>query len=159
MKHRVRKIGGGITVVHIMTVAIWFSLTVIAYIGFRPIEVYKFDIPYEVMNENKVVAVGEPVLVKQKYCKLQPYPSRIDIAIVDGYTEALRTIESNVPVGCYDKVSATAIVPLGALEGDYKISYTFTVRINPFRTETYRTESETFKVIKPVDEAVSTTRE
>lgn len=121
-------------------------VVVIAFLALVPVKVYEIEAPYKTLkNEYRA---GEAIEVRQVYCKLEEYPATVDISIVDGYIEALRTINSNSPIGCYDRVATSAVVPEYLAEGDYKLRYIFTVHVNPFRTETYTVETEMFKVVK-----------
>lgn len=132
---------------------VFISLLVVAllYITwkvYKPLDVY-YDVeqPYKVLNENKTVNVGEPVLIQQTYCKTGNYPTTIIIILEDGFYETLRIIESAVPEGCYDNASRSAIIPPYTTTGEYRIRYRIIVHVNPFRDETYEFVSERFNVV------------
>lgn len=118
---------------------------VVLYWLLWPYEIYEIDQPYEVITP--VVAPGDIVEVRQTYCKLLPVPATINIALVDGYVEPIRVIESNTPIGCYDRISRTVVIPKLTVPGEYKIRYTFHVHPNPIRTVTVTAESDTFTVV------------
>jgi hypothetical protein len=117
-------------------------------LAYKPVTVY-FNVnqPYKILNENKAVKAGEPVLVLQEYCKYGNYPSRLIIILEDGYYETIRIIESAVGEGCYANPSKSATIPPNTAEGVYRIRYRIIVDVNPFRSETYEFVTERFTVI------------
>lgn len=142
----------GLRISFVFIVATILILSYLVWLLYKPIEVY-YDIeqPYKVTNEYKQVQVGEPVFIKQVYCKEGNYRTTIIIILEDGFYETLRQIESVVPEGCYDNISRSAVIPSYTLPGEYRIRYRMIVHVNPFRDEVYEFVSEYFQVVNGVD--------
>jgi hypothetical protein len=137
------------TIWKIMTIA-GFGLVLgtnilLAYWLLRPYEVYTFDQPYQVMNE--VVKPGDKLQIRQTFCKLIKAPATLEIYLVDGFYETLRTIQSNTEIGCYENISQSVVIPPYTQEGEYKIVYNIRVRVNPVRQIDYTVETESFRVV------------
>jgi hypothetical protein len=115
---------------------------------FRPLEVYyNVQQPYEVRDGDKPFVGGDPVYVRQVYCKHGNYPTTITIMLEDGFHEVLRTLKSSIKEGCYDSWSRSAQLPALIPSGTYRIRYHIEVEVSPFRTETYELVSEYFEVL------------
>lgn len=138
----------GVRIAFIFIVAVIVGLIYVLWLVYRPLEIY-YDVtqPYEILNENKTVKAGQPVLVRQTYCKTGSYPTSIIIILEDGFYETLRIIESAVEEGCYDNPSRSAVIPLYTTSGEYRIRYRIIVHVNPFRDVVYEFVSEEFNVV------------
>lgn len=139
---------GGLTladkVAHLGMLIITGVTALLLYWLLAPYDVYELKTPYEVITP--VVSAGDTVEIRQVYCKKLRLPATVHISLVDGYVEPLRTIISNVDPACYDRISKTVIIPQNTVPGEYKIRYTFLVRVNPIREVVYTAESEAFTV-------------
>jgi hypothetical protein len=119
---------------------------------FQPVTLPTVDQPIPILNDDKTIAVGEPIVMELSVNKPQPVNVRgADRFIVceSGNLITLTPTAVDLPTGDFVVTSSSVILPAKIIDGDtctflYRISY----YINPIRSETSDYESEPFTTIQ-----------
>lgn len=107
--------------------------------------------PIPILNENKQIAIGEPIEMKLHIHKNNEYASSSSSTILcsDGNLFNLPSKSVNLPKGEYTLVSLSYIMPATATVGTTcTFKFTNNYKINPIRTQTRVWESERFTVVQ-----------
>jgi hypothetical protein len=116
-----------------------------------PYKTADIKVPIEILNENKQVRVGEPIVMKlqvKKYTNLTPKGS-VYLKCNDGQVIELPSAVTNRPPGEYETVVDKYRVPERATVG-VKCTFNFrnAYQVNPIREIVKDWYSEEFEVIK-----------
>ena len=127
------------------------------YIGwlFWPVTLPTVDQPIPILNDNRTVTVGEPIVMQLKINKPQPVNVRSADRIIrcdSGNLIPLTSTAVDLPVGDFVVESSSVILPSSIIDGDrctflYRIGY----YVNPVRTEVAEYESEPFITLRRED--------
>ena len=124
----------------------------IGYLMFAPIKYFESPQPYKVLNENKIVKIGDDLIYEAEYCKYRDYiPTRVNRSLVDGFTYDLPVSTSNnFTKGCHTvAVTVPMIVPASfPVNHKYRLHIAIDYKLNPFRTESRTFDTEDFILIK-----------
>lgn len=131
---------------------IFFALGTLFYVGyllFWPYKIAEYPKgPLKILNENKVVKVGEKIQYELSYCKYtykQPDTTR---ALQGSIVYTLPEIFSNYKLGCNKVVINSDTVPDAVPPGQYTLHIKEEYRVNVLRTVTYEVYTEVFNVVK-----------
>lgn len=106
--------------------------------------------PIPIMNENKVVAVGEPIKMKLQINKpreMAPTSINRTISCNDGNLVTMTALAQDMPTGNYTIPSENFILPPKVAKGaTCKFIFQNTYKLNPLRSETVIWSSEDFRV-------------
>lgn len=123
-----------------------------AFLMFYPVKYFESVTPYEVMNKNKTVRIGEDLIYRVKYCKYRDYiPARVVRTLVDGYVYDLPVnTATTFPKGCHTiDVSIPIVVPYSLpIDHKYRMEIVVDYKINLLRSETRVFRTEEFTIIK-----------
>ena len=122
-----------------------------------PVSLPTVDQPIPILNENRTIAVGEPIVMELRVNKPQPVNVRAAdrfIRCESGNLVTLTATAIDLPVGDFVVEASSVILPAKIIDGDvctflYRISY----YVNPVRTEVVEYESEPFLTIENYGEA------
>lgn len=106
--------------------------------------------PIPIMNENKIVAVGEPIKMKLQINKpreMAPTSINRTISCNDGNLVTMTALAQDMPTGSYTTHSENFILPPKVAKGSTcKFNFQNTYKLNPLRSETVIWSSEDFRV-------------
>lgn len=117
-----------------------------------PVKLPTVDQPIPILNANRTIAVGEPIVMQLRVNKPDPVNVRSADRVIRCDSGNLITLTStavDLPVGEFVVESSSVILPDKIINGDrctflYRIGY----YINPVRTEVVEYESESFVTIE-----------
>jgi hypothetical protein len=136
-------IGGWLLV---LSVWVWWML--------QPVSLPTVDEPIPVLNANNEVAIGETLLMSLEVSKpqeLAPTNAQRFIECQSGNLVTLTAAEVNLPVGEYEIISDTIVLPAKVSAGDTcRAVYIIGYQINPVRYEETQFVSEWFAVLPAV---------
>jgi hypothetical protein len=143
------KMSRALTIVAVTSFAGWLSVFVV-YLAwsFWPVNLPTVEQPIPILNQNRTVAVGEPIVMQLRVNKPQPVNVRSANRVIrcdSGNLITLTPTAVDLPTGEFVVESSSVILPGNIIHGDrctflYRIGY----YINPVRTETAEYESEPF---------------
>lgn len=136
----------------------WFAiignLVLIGMVAWWLIHPYQLPVvkePIPILNENKVIAVGEPIkmkLIVEKTREMKPTTVTRNITCNDGNLVTMSGSKSvDLPKGNYTMISDSIILPPKVAKGaTCQFNFINTYKLNPLRSETTTYSSELFKV-------------
>lgn len=135
-------------------VAIIGNLALIGLVAFWLIHPYPLPTitqPIPILNENKEIAIGDPIKMKlevNKQREMKPTTITRNITCNDGNLVTLANISvQDLPKGSYTLISDKFILPPKVAKGSTcKFNFINTYKLNPLRSETTKYSSEQFKV-------------
>ena len=140
---------------HFITLLTFISASIIVLTClvwvFYPYQVSEVKVPIEILNENKQVRVGEPIVMRlqvKKYTNLTPKGS-VYLKCNDGQVLELPSAVTNRPPGEYETVVDKYKVPERATVG-VKCTFNFrnAYQVNPIREIVKDWYSQEFEVIR-----------
>lgn len=106
--------------------------------------------PMPIENENKTIAIGEPIKMKMEISKprdMTPSVSQRNLTCNDGNLVTLAGGTTQIPTGSYTIHSSNYTLPPKVAKGSIcKFNFVNTYKLNPLRSETITYSSEDFKV-------------
>jgi hypothetical protein len=112
---------------------------------YKPVE-FK-NLPHKI--DTKQIKAGEYLTMNVDYCKYSTVVPVINTAFIDGiiyYVPQEGTINTVKP-GCGEN-KVFIYIPKALPPGNYSVHRTWKYKVNPLRTITIYTQSETFEVVK-----------
>lgn len=128
-----------------------FLIGLVAYWLLKDYPITYVEQPIKILNENKQIARGEPIIMELHIVKSNNYgfSSSSTILCDDGRLFTLASRGVNLPNGEYTIVSRSYAVPITASVGTTcKFKFTNNYKVNPIRSKPIVWESEDFKIIK-----------
>jgi len=116
-----------------------------SFFPFRTVEYTQM--PFPVLNENKVVRAGEELRYQVGYCRYTDLPTRSARSLQNDFIYTLPSVEVKSPVGCNTSITIV-LIPKETFPGKYKLVSTLTWEINAFRTIIKQVETEEFTIIE-----------
>lgn len=115
----------------------------------KPVHIYEnIDQPFKVLNENKVVYKGEPLIFEIHYIKNNEYPtdSTKTIECDDGNLVTIVGDSKVLPKGENTLISKNTIIPQKTSNGMCRLVFINVYKVGPLREEVLRLETEYFEV-------------
>lgn len=140
---------------HIIAIATFVTTSIIILTAMfwliYPYKTADLQVPIEILNPNKQVKIGEPIIMKiiiKKYIDTTP-KGDVYLKCDDGSIIDLQALTSNRPAGNYTVVVDKYKVPERAVAGT-KCTFNFrnSYQVNPIREVVKDWYSEEFEVIK-----------
>jgi hypothetical protein len=128
-----------------------FGLVLVAFWQLYPYQVSEVHTPIKILNDGKVVTVGEPVIQELKIHKPNDIPpqdvSRTILCDSGNLVLLTQVTARNLPVGTYTVINDKYILPPKVLDGDtcvfvWRQGY----RVNPIKVIKQEWKSEKFNV-------------
>ena len=117
-----------------------------------PVNLPTVDQPIPILNQNRTVAVGEPIIMELQVNKPDPVNVRAADRLIicdSGNLITLTPDAVDLPTGDFVVESSSVILPDKIIDGDRcTFLYRITYYINPVRSETAEYESETFITVQ-----------
>ncbi len=127
-----------------------FLIGIVAWWLIHPYTLPDVKEPIPIENENKVVAIGEPIKMKLQVNKpreMAPTTISRNITCNDGNLVTMTAVTQDLPTGVYIKHSENFVLPPKVAKGSTcKFNFQNTYKLNPLRSETVIWSSEDFKV-------------
>lgn len=126
-----------------------FLIGLVAFWLLYPYKISDVKEPIEVLNENKIITIGEPIKLKIEVNKPNDYVpvSQRFITCRDGNLVTLASSSLNLPKGQYTIFSDNIILPLKVAKGSIcKLNVVNSYKANPLKTVSASWVSEEFKV-------------
>lgn len=134
----------GIAIAFILIIITGFWLT-------YPYNVISVKQPIEIMNEGRIIDVGEEIITKTTYTKNMPLEATMYPVLLckSGNLVTFTPVTRNAPVGTATIESAGLILPPKVLPGDQcQLAVTQVYQVNPIRKVSYVFYSDYFTVGK-----------
>jgi hypothetical protein len=126
-------------------------LVLAAYWSLYPYQVSDVEVPIEIVNTNKTIALGDKIVMRLRVSKPNDYKPNGTVYITcdDGSLVTLSTLVNNLPVGNYEFINDSYILPPKVAKGaTCRFNFRNSYRVNPIRTITKQWYSEDFIVMK-----------
>lgn len=127
-----------------------FLIGMVAWWLIHPYNLPSITEPIPIENENKIVAVGEPIKMKLQITKtsdMTPSIVQHDITCNDGNLVTMASSSKTLQKGTYTIHSSGFILPPKVVKGSTcQFNFINTYKLNPLRSETIIYSSEQFKV-------------
>ena len=124
-------------------------MLIILLLGFWLLFPYKIaeykNVPFPILNENKIVKRGDRVRYLIDACKYTTQIPELIKFFVDGVIFETPKTVGVVPFGC-NQVTADAYVPRAIPTGVYSLKMVVKYKVNPIRTIEYTNITEKFTV-------------
>lgn len=143
----------------VLTVVAWSaiisSIVLLSIVGYWLMSSYKVlevDQPLQVLNDNRLVPIGERLHLQYKYVKYMSLESTVypSIQCESGNLVTLTPFTGNIPVGKSVFISDRFVLPPKFTVGDKcKFLHTQAYQVNPIRIVTYTFTSEFFVIGAP----------
>ena len=124
----------------------FFIIGLITYWLIYPIKVLEFG-PENGIIITKEVKSGEYVEMKQDFCKYVDVISQVDRQFIDSIVYQVPISYNNRPLGCHKKIEYIYI-PKALPPGEYHISTTIRIALNPLRTVIRNVQTNKFIIIE-----------
>lgn len=122
----------------------------IAWWLIHPYRLPKLKQPIQILNENKTIAIGDPIkmnLIVEKDREMKPTSIVRNITCNDGNLVTMAGDIVDLPKGNYTVASDRFILPPKVAKGSVcQFNFTNTYKLNPIRSQTTTYSSEQFKV-------------
>ena len=115
------------------------------YTLFYPYEIIRVD-PSSFAVQQSVVARGDQVIVRLKFCKYSPVVNQITTTLIGPVLVPLPPNQMDLAVGCYDTKFSLATIPDATPVGTYKVRATYRYKLNFLREVTYQFETDEFAI-------------
>jgi hypothetical protein len=144
----------GLTVFSWVTIGAWGTLIALGiWWTFMPVVLPTVTQPMPILNEGKVVTVGEPILIELTITKPEEITPQNTTRFIKCQSGALIPVSAetlDIPVGQFTVVSDSTIMLPGATRNDVcVVEFTVRYKINPMRSDTVVYTSEQFLVRVP----------
>ena len=113
--------------------------------SFYPYKTLWINEPMKVITP--VVKAGEMLFINLEYEKFTDKPSDINKQLINGMIHTYEKSYSNLPKGKH-KYTYGMVIPKFLSPGKYKVVFTVSYEVNPFRTVTKTFSSEEFTVTR-----------
>lgn len=127
-----------------------FLIGMVAWWLIHPYGLPQITQPMPIENENKTIAIGEPIKMTLRVDKpreMTPAISQRNLTCNDGNLVTLAGGIIPIPIGNYTIHSSNYILPPKVAKGSIcKFNFVNTYKLNPLRSETITYSSEEFKV-------------
>lgn len=127
-----------------ITIALGLMLTFIYWLVY-PYKTAEFKLPFEVMNENKIVMRGERLRYKIDYCKYTDQMPDVTKFFIDGVIYETPASPGLARIGCNVDIS-DVYVPRAIPPGKYSLKIVARYKLNPIRTIEIVNYTEPFTV-------------
>jgi hypothetical protein len=127
---------------------VFLMVLVIGYWELYPYNPIEFkNVPFQILNENKIVKQGDRARYLVSSCKNTKEVPIVTKKFIDGVIYETTSQPGVIPLGCQNTIM-DVYVPKAIPTGTYKVQIIAQFKVNPIRTITVISNTESFNVVK-----------